>query len=284
MSKVDVFNHGWIDLVFEGRNQEYGAYQLRKQDSKTTMIALFGGIAFLGTVSAIPVAISYFSPAEIIVPSDEIPATEIILSKDDLFDMPKDEPKEKITPEPAVAAQPAPPANNVVQFRNELVATSTPVPDPPTIDQFKEADPGQANIQGAGTLGSLTNTTTPGVIGGKDNVTTPDIGNGFETTASVDKMPTFPGGLKDFLTAVGRNYRVPEADEAQTVRVLVWFIVEKDGSITDIKVTRDPKPELGLGKEAIRALERIKTKWTPGEKNGKPVRTAYSLPITVNIH
>lgn len=284
MSKVDVFNHGWIDLVFEGRNQEYGAYQLRKQDSKTTMIALFGGIAFLGVAAAIPVAISYFSPAEIVPQNNEIPATEIVLSTDDLFDMPKDKPVEKIQPEPTVAAQPAPPAENVVQFRNQLVATSAPEVDPPHIEQFREANPGQENAQGAGTEGNVMNTTTAGVIGGTGTAPTTDNGNAVETIGSVDEQPTYPGGIKDFLTAVGRNYRVPESDQAQTVRVLVWFIVEKDGTITDIKVTRDPKPELGLGKEAIRALQRIKTKWTPGKKNGQAVRTAYNLPITVNIH
>jgi len=282
MSKVDVFNHGWIDLVFEGRNQEYGAYQLRKQDPKTTMLALFGGIAFLGMVSAIPVAISYFSPAEIVLPTDTPPVTVVKLSDDDIFNMPKEKPVEKI--ETPAAAQPAPPANNVVQFRNELVATSTPVPDPPTIEQFKNADPGQANIQGEGTEGNTLNTTTPGVTGGTGTAPTTTDGNAIETIGSVDEQPTFPGGVKSFLTAVGRNYNVPASEEPLTAKVMVWFIVEKDGTITDIKVTRDPKPELGLGKEAIKALQRIKTKWTPGKKNGDPVRTAYTLPITVNIN
>lgn len=283
MSKVDVFNHGWIDLVFEGRNQEYGAYQLRKQDSKTTMLALFGGIAFLGFVSAIPVAISYFSPAEVVLPSDEIPVRGITLADDKIFDMPKEKHVEKIET-PAEAAQPAPPANNVVQFRNELVATSAPVPEPPTINQFKDAEPGQANIQGAGTQGNTLNTTTPGVIGGTGTTPTTDNGNAVETIGSVDEQPVFPGGLKSFLSAVGRNYNVPASEEPLTAKVMVWFIVEKDGTITDIKVTRDPKPELGLGKEAIKALQRIKTRWTPGKKNGEPVRTAYTLPITVNIN
>lgn len=284
MSKVDVFNHGWIDLVFEGRNQEYGAYQLRKQDPKTTLIALFGGIAFLGAVSAIPVAISYFSPAEIVPPNNEMPATEITLSDDGIFTMPEKEiPVEKIETPPAAAAQPAPPAENVTRFTT-FVASSTPEPVLPTQQEVNNSNPGQVTTQGAGTEGNTLNTTGTGVIGGTGTAPTTDNGNAIENLGSVDEQPAFPGGIKDFLTAVGRNYHVPESDQAQTVRVMVWFIVEKDGSITDIKVTRDPKPELGLGKEAIKALQRIKTKWTPGKKNGQAVRTAYSLPITVNIN
>ena len=64
MSKVSVFDQAWIDLVFEGRNKDYGAYQLRKQDPKTTMIALFSGIALIGLLISIPVLINYFKPVE----------------------------------------------------------------------------------------------------------------------------------------------------------------------------------------------------------------------------
>ena len=62
-------------------------------------------------------------------------------------------------------------------------------------------------------------------------------------------------------------------------KVYVTFVVEKDGSLTDIKVIRDIG--FGTGKEAIRVLK-SSPKWTPGEKNGKKVRVLYSIPITIN--
>jgi protein TonB len=65
------------------------------------------------------------------------------------------------------------------------------------------------------------------------------------------------------------------------MRILVSFVVEKDGSMTDIQVKRDPG--YGLGKEAIRVLKSLKTKWVPGMIGTKPVRTSYSLPITVQM-
>jgi protein TonB len=59
-------------------------------------------------------------------------------------------------------------------------------------------------------------------------------------------------------------------------------VIEKDGSMTNIHVKRDPG--YGLGKEAIRVLKSLRTKWTPGIINSKPVRTAYDLPITVQMN
>jgi protein TonB len=66
-----------------------------------------------------------------------------------------------------------------------------------------------------------------------------------------------------------------------TAKIYVSFVVEKDGSITAIKVVRDPG--YGLGKEAERVLKSVKTKWSPGIQNGKPVRASFNLPITINI-
>ena len=88
--------------------------------------------------------------------------------------------------------------------------------------------------------------------------------------------------MGEFLNAVGKRFKTPELEELKTLKVLVFFVIEKDGTLSNIRVTRDPG--YGLGKEAIRVLNSIKTKWTPGYKNGQPVRTAYNLPITVNIN
>ena len=80
-----------------------------------------------------------------------------------------------------------------------------------------------------------------------------------------------------FYKFVGNNYQAPE-EEGLKGKVYVTFVVEKDGSLTDIKVIRDIG--YGTGKEAIRVLKKC-PKWTPGEQNGKKVRVLYSLPITI---
>ncbi|MNY71524.1 Gram-negative bacterial tonB protein [compost metagenome] len=66
-----------------------------------------------------------------------------------------------------------------------------------------------------------------------------------------------------------------------TAKIYVSFVIEEDGSMSDIKVVRDPG--YGLGKEAVRVIKLIKEKWQPETQDGKPVKTSYTLPITINI-
>ena len=91
-----------------------------------------------------------------------------------------------------------------------------------------------------------------------------------------DKKPDFPGGIMEFYSFVGKNFKVPEAKV--NGKVFIQFVVEKDGSLTDIKVLRDLGH--GTGEEAIRVLK-LSPKWIPGEQDGKKVRVLYSLPISI---
>lgn len=280
MSKADVFNHEWIDLVFEGRNKNYGAYQLRRQDGRTTTIALFSGIALMGLAAAIPVAVNYFNPtADITVDKPMLPPPTII-DATDIFDLPK---PEQPKPEPQVqqqSAAPAPPATNTVRFTNTLVATSQPVPDPPHIDVFDNANPGPETTQGV--AGGNPTGITSGITGGTgENPESATTGTEIISSNMVDEVPLYPGGMDRFYNEVGRKYRIPETDKEMTLKVYVSFVIEKDGTMTNVKILRDPG--MGLGKEALRVLESIKTKWTPGKRKGTAVRTSYNLPITVNV-
>jgi periplasmic protein TonB len=99
--------------------------------------------------------------------------------------------------------------------------------------------------------------------------------NNIYNTAGIDVVPQFPGGLQEFYNYVGNTYRRP-ADDKLHGKIFVTFVVEKDGSLGDIKVLRDIGH--GTGKEAIRVLKNC-PKWIPGEQNGKKVRVLYSVPI-----
>lgn len=102
--------------------------------------------------------------------------------------------------------------------------------------------------------------------------------NAVYNSAEITEKPEFQGGMELFYKFVGTNYRAPEK-EGLKGKVYITFIVEKDGSITDVKSLRDIG--YGTGEEAIRVLG-ICPKWTPGKINDEPVRTLYSLPITIN--
>lgn len=99
---------------------------------------------------------------------------------------------------------------------------------------------------------------------------------------SVEIQPSPPGGMKAFMEYIGRNYDYPqEAIEAGVNgKLLVSFVVERDGSLTDMKVTEDLG--YGTGEAAIRVLEEG-SKWSPGVQNGRSVRVAYTLPIRLNL-
>ncbi len=278
MSKVSVFDQGWIDLVFEGRNHEYGAYQLRKQDARTTMMALFSGIALMGAIVAIPVAINYFRTAPAIIhDGPELPPITGDTYRH--IELPAKTDPIVLPEQPAAAAPPKSTATTV--FHN-TVATSEPVDTPiPTTTDFTETDPGAVTSAGAvnGRPDGVPDGTGPKESTGTGVGT--NTGPGLENMATVDKLPGFPGGLEAFYQQVGRKYRVPELELSRTFKVYVSFVVETDGSMSNIQIARDPGH--GLGAEAIRVLKSIKTKWTPGQKKGQAVRTAYSLPITVNV-
>lgn len=97
-------------------------------------------------------------------------------------------------------------------------------------------------------------------------------------TAGIEVLPEYPGGIGKFYQFIGDNYKTPTAVDFLGGKVYVSFIIEKNGSVADIKVLRDVG--FGTGKEAIRVLE-LCPKWSPGRQNGKNVRCSYSLPISL---
>lgn len=100
-------------------------------------------------------------------------------------------------------------------------------------------------------------------------------------TAGIEVKPEFPGGIEKMNSFLADNYKVPEElkNDSTPKKVFVMFIIEKNGSMTDIKVLRDVG--YGTGKEAVRVLK-LMPKWSPAQQNGKKVRCLYSMPIIVN--
>jgi len=102
-------------------------------------------------------------------------------------------------------------------------------------------------------------------------------GNDVRTVDNVEAAPRYGGGLTSFYKYISANFRVPE-EEGFKGKVMVSFIVETDGSLSDIKVLKDIG--YGTSQEAIRVLK-ASPKWIPGKQDGKPVRVAYTLPINI---
>ncbi len=262
--KLDILNNQWLEIVFEGRNKTYGAYELRKSNRKTTVRALIiGAIIFSLAVSA-PLILSLIPESENDDIVRDIKITAVKLP-------PKKEDPKKLAPPPP----PPPPKVDQVKFVKPVVAKAEEVTEePPKIVEIKDKKLGAETIKGDP---DAELTVAPVGNGPKGGQAVVEEDNQIYNTAGIEVKPDFPGGIEKFYGFVGKNYRTPE-EEGLKGKVYVTFVVEKDGSLTDIKVLRDIG--YGTGAEAIRVLKKC-PKWSPGVQNGKPVRVLYSLPITI---
>ncbi|RZK04330.1 MAG: energy transducer TonB, partial [Flavobacterium sp.] len=276
---VSIFETRWINLVFEGKNKEYGAYQLRQENPKTTvkalLIATFLFSAFLASplffnsskqagIISCPLAIPIELSNIVTPPSKKGPETQ----KEVLPAAKKEEPKKEINKENLVDPK-------VVEKEKAKTDIAT--------NREAETNSNQGTPEGTGTTPS-SGSFGGGTEGGENNSGGEDEGEtpkGPYIEATLDVRPSFPGGIDNFYKYVAKNFKTPEMDAEKAVKVYVSFVIEKDGSMTDIRVPRNPG--YGLDKEAIRVLKSLKTKWSPGMIKGKPVRTSYNLPINIQV-
>ncbi len=271
-SKLDIFNRDWLEVVFDGRNKSYGAYDLRRVSSKYTARALLvGGLLFIGLVTSPMIIKAIRGEQEVEAP--QVIETEVVLSEPP--------PVNEEEPPPPPPVEPPPPRVDQVRMPPPKVVPAEQVRDeePPTVEELKKADPGPKTLAGDPTADIRID--APVGEGPKDAEVT-EAGSGIMDFNAVEVQPSFPGGPAAFLKWVGDNYRYPQMAQEQGVNgtVHVSFVVERDGSLTDIKVLRDLK--YGTGEEAKRVLQKS-PKWKPGIQNGRPVRVSYSLPIRLNM-
>ena len=98
---------------------------------------------------------------------------------------------------------------------------------------------------------------------------------------SGNRVPDYPGGVKALYSYIDNHFMKPEIDSTFTARILVTFVVDQDGTMTSIKVLRDPG--FGLGAETIRVLQSVTEKWIPGEMDGKKISATYNLPLSLSF-
>jgi protein TonB len=270
MNRVSIFEKKWLDVIFEGKNQKYGAYQLRRENEKTTLIAFFTGI---GLLSGSVFLLSSFNvkpiPEPVVCPIDTtLVVVDIAPLKDPVG------PKGSETPKA--------PENPVKNFKPVAPAEVPKDPEPkePTAPVV---DPVPGIPDGSGTPGGTPGGVPGGTPGGSDGgVLIPEAPpTTIEVSTTLDEQPEFPGGMQRFYKEVVDRFDedVIEDLEGETRKVLVTFVIERNGAMTDISVIRNADPT--VDQEAIRALKAIPIKWKAGIKNGKTVRTRYSLPILI---
>lgn len=267
ISKFDLYKSEWLELVFDDRNKNYGAYELRQHYGRTMVRAML--IAFISIVSIALIIGVLIKPAA-------VKAVEVFKS------IPihnyKIEPPVVIPPKPithlrvhSVSLPPAAPTA-VHQFVPLVVAIDSRAAEPPKAIDLKGGAIGPVEVKGPVS-------TTP------TNYSPPSpSANGTETVPFKDLeiMPVPFGGASAWSKFLSKNLRYPDMAIDQRIQGKVWvsFIIEVDGKLSNFKVEKGVG--YGLDEEALRALK-LAPAWKPGVQNGHPVRVQYTIPINFQL-
>lgn len=266
-----------LDIVFSNRNQAYGAYQLRRAYPDALARALGGGFLFIG---AFFLAVHLLNRAEENEVYDYDKGSTVILQ-----DKKKMEPAPKPQIPKAAATGPLHPKK---RFVPPLVVSNEQVPEPES--QNTQADLIQSNAevgasdQAGETDGppDLTDVITSGSGSGDGTGTAAGDPTVYDM-GGVHKPPYFPGGEQELLRYLSKHIRFPEAARLaglSSQQVVVSFVVNADGSISEIAVLKDPGA--GCGNEVRRVVSGM-PHWVPGESNGHPVRVRFYLPVRFEL-
>lgn len=282
MSNVSIYDKSWMDLVFEGKNKTYGAYQLRQDRSQTTLLAFFLGILCFASIAGIIILISSFTSADGIAKpdlTDVLQVTKVYVApkklepKKQKLVLPlrkeKEKVKEKVTTKDLV---------------HPTLVKKEDKPDDVTENKNAKAQQPETELSGQGTVSTTLPTSTGGTTAGTGKGTGSDAASSstVNTTNELDVLPEYPGGIKEFQRYISRNIDKPDMDENMpSITAIVSFVIEKDGGLSDIKVLRSNDKD--LEKAAIKVLKSLRTKWKPGMKDGDYVRTLYVQPIRIAL-
>ncbi len=275
MAKIDLIDNGWVDLVFEGKNQAYGAYQLRKNTGKRNVTALLW-MFIIGVAIAAFVAIK--GVVENAMKQDVAIEADVELTK--LAE--KKEAKVEKREEPKVDRIEVERVKSSVKFVPPVIKKDDEVKPE---DELKSQEELSKSNTAIGAFDVKGNDEAAGeVLKAKEVIAQPEPPKEEETKVFdvVEQMPSFPGGPSALMQYLASNIKYPVVAEENGVqgRVIVTFVVEKDGSITDVRVVKSVDPS--LDKEATRVVKSM-PKWIPGKQNGSAVRVKYTVPVTFRL-
>jgi protein TonB len=270
ISKFDLYKPEWLELVFDHRNKEYGAYDLRQHYAGNMVRAM--GITFLGV--AILFGGSVIFKTNPVAVNHQDRGLVVILSNTNLVKPPVVLPKKPVVP--VAPAKPLPAVKTTV-YVPFVVKPDPQAITPPDLTKLQGAiGPVITNGKDAG------NNVLPNVNTDNGTAVQPVIDNSIHTTTGLDAMPEPDGGLNGWAKFLSKNLRFPaEAQDAQVSgRVILSFVIEKDGHLSNIIVERSAG--YGFDEEAMRVLKLAKA-WKPGMQNGQPVRVKYMIPINFQL-
>ena len=281
MAKIDLYDPKWVDMVFAGKNKEYGAYQLRKGTSGRNIKALL--------ILIIAAALVGGFLAWKVIEQKQAEEQQAYMEAMELAKLQEQAKKEKKKPEPikpkVEQKKEIPVARETQKFTAPVIKKDELVKEENQVKQMDQLDDkvavGTENKEGVKdrTVEAVRNdiAVAPPPPPPAPN---PEVAN--KVFDVVEEMPSFPGGQGALMAFLSSNIKYPVVAQENGVqgRVIVGFVVEKDGSISDVKVMRSVDPS--LDREAQRVVKAM-PKWKPGKQNGSAVRVKYTVPVVFRL-
>ncbi len=262
------------DIVFAHRNKAYGAYSLRREyRGIVTRATIIGASLFLLAMAA-PMLLDKLGAGE---------EKQEVMVNVDLLNIPPP-PIDNNEPPPPPPPPVEQPKVATVKFLPPEVKKDEEVPEespPPTVEELKEAVVAKETIEG--------DPNATEIIIAPEAVAAPSKGAVVEAApvdeqifTAVEQQPEFPGGTTEMYKYLNKNIKYPGAASRANVsgRVFLQFVVNIDGSITDVEVVKGVG--FGCDEEAVRVVKGM-PKWKPGRQSGRAVRVKYTLPVNFQL-
>lgn len=278
MSKIDLISGEWTDIVFADRNQAYGAYALRKSTGRRNVVAILA-VILLAIACQIGLTLKNIADAAAAQKAAMNQVTELSAltqkkkeAKVERKQLVKQEQVQKVVEK----------VKSSVKFTAPVIKKDDEVrPE----DELKSQDELMKSSAAIGSFDVVGNDEGGEVLKAKEVIAQEPVKPKEEENKVfdvVEQMPSYPGGMGALMQYLSSNIKYPVIAEENGIqgRVVCTFVVERDGSITDVRVAKSVDPS--LDKEACRVIKSM-PHWIPGKQNGSAVRVKYTLPVTFRL-
>ena len=278
MTQIDLISNEWSDLLFENRNKEYGAYVLRHQTGTRNIMSIIAVLILFAIAMAFMVAKNAIDDYR----AKNMPHTQVVelTPWNDKKTEPKVERVEPIREEKI--EQIVEKVKSSIKFIAPIIKKDSEV-DPK--DEMKTQEEIMSSKVAVGFANVIGNDESADVLRSKTLLVTEPVKPKEEENTVfeyVEQMPSFPGGTGALMQYLSKNIKYPPFAEENNIqgRVICTFVVERDGSVSDIRIAKSVDPS--LDKEAVRVVSAM-PRWIPGRQNGQMVRVKYTLPVTFRL-
>ncbi|MEF9923689.1 MAG: energy transducer TonB [Muribaculaceae bacterium] len=273
---VDLSSKEWRDLIFEGKNKEYGAYMMRKDSDRRHNRAMIVVVIFIILAFALPFLVNT------IIPKDDANITDEASQEMVAIDMGQEEEKEE---EPEKFEQPEPEALPE-EILNTIKVTELAIVEDKEVkkeDEIKSQDELKDTKTAFGQTTFDKGTDDRNVIREhKAEVIVEEKHEVEKVFSAVEQMPQFPGGDAELMKYLSSHINYPTMAMENNVqgRVIIQFVVTRSGKIGEVKVARGVDRD--LDREAVRVVRSLPN-FIPGKMNGQAVNVWYTLPVNFKL-